>query len=83
MSKEQDGDHSGSRNIKRRWNEEYGARDKLEQRAKELSLEEQANEIFAPIQEYLIRLDNVLRGFGASVEINTQWDTLVSKDCVA
>ena len=49
MSKEQHGDYSGSGNFKQRWDEEDGARDKLEQRAKELSLEEQANEIFAPI----------------------------------
>ncbi len=76
MSKEQHGDYSGSGNFKQRWDEEDGARDKLEQRAKELSLEEQANEIFAPIQEFLIRLDNVLRGFGASVDINTQWEHL-------
>ena len=63
-----------SHSLKRRWDENDAARDKLETRAKELFLEEQANEIFAPIEECLTRLDNVLRRFNASVEIDHTWE---------
>ena len=59
--------------LKRRWDESDAARDKLETRAKELFLEEQANKIFAPIEQCLTRLDNVLRPFNASVEIDHTW----------
>jgi hypothetical protein len=76
MSNEPDGDPPRSRVLKQRWDEKDAARDKLEQRAKELSLEEQANEIFSPVQEHLTNLDNVLRGFSASVDINSQWEHL-------
>jgi hypothetical protein len=76
MSNEQDGDHSRTRSLKQRWDEEDAARDKLQRRAKELFLEEQGKQIFAPIEEYLTRVDNVLRGFGASVYINPTWEHL-------
>ena len=76
MSNEQDRDQASIRSLKQRWIEKDAARDKLEARAKELFLEEQANEIFAPIEECLTRLDNVLRRFGGAVEIDHTWEHL-------
>jgi hypothetical protein len=76
MSNEQGGDRASIRSLKQRWDEKDAAQDKLEARAKELFLEEQAKEIFAPIEECLTRLDNVLRRFGAAVKINPQWEHL-------
>ena len=70
MSNDDDADREHSRSLKRRWDERDAAHDKLETRAKELFLEEQANEIFAPIEDCLTRLDAVLRRFNASVEID-------------
>ena len=69
-----DGDLSSPRSLKRRWDEEDAVREERERGAKELFLEQQANEIFAPIERCLIRLDNVLRNFGGSVEINSTWE---------
>jgi hypothetical protein len=66
MNDEQDADRTSSRRLKRRWDEEDAARDELETKAKELFLEERANAIFAPIEECLTGLDNVLRRFNAS-----------------
>ena len=76
MSNEQDGDRASIHSLKQRWDERDAAHDKLEARAKELFLEEQANEIFAPIEECLTRLDNVLRRFDAAVEIDPTWEHL-------
>ena len=45
MSNEQDGDHSRTRSLKQRWDEEDAARDKLQRRAKELFLEEQGKQL--------------------------------------
>jgi hypothetical protein len=74
MSKDHDADREHSRRLKRQWEESDAAREKLETRAKELFLEEQANEIFAPIEDCLTRLDKVLRPFNASVEIDHTWE---------
>ena len=74
MNNEQDADRTSSRRLKRRWDEEDAARDELETKAKELFLEERANAIFAPIEECLTRLDNVLRRFNASLEIDPTWE---------
>jgi hypothetical protein len=69
MSNDDDADR-----VKRRWDESDAARDRLETRTKELFLEEQANEIFAPVQDCLTRLDIVLRRFNVSVEIDHTWE---------
>jgi hypothetical protein len=74
MSNDDDADREHSRRLKRQWEESDAAREKLETRAKELFLEEQANEIFAPIEDCLTRLDKVLRPFNASVEIDHTWE---------
>jgi hypothetical protein len=54
-------EHSRIRHLKQRWDDEDAVRDELERRAKQMFLEEQANQIFAPIEDYLTRLDKVLR----------------------
>jgi hypothetical protein len=69
-------EHSRIRHLKQRWDDEDAVRDELERRAKQMFLEEQANQIFAPIGDYLTRLDNVLRAAGASVEIDAKWEHL-------
>jgi hypothetical protein len=62
--------------LKQRWDDEDAARDELERRAKEIFLEDQANQIFAPIEHYLTRLDKVLHAVGASVQIDAVWQHL-------
>jgi hypothetical protein len=66
-------EHARIRNLKQKWDDEDAVRDELEQRAKQLFLEEHANQIFAPIEDYLTRLDKVLRAVGGSVEIDAMW----------
>jgi hypothetical protein len=67
--------HASIRSLKQKWNEEDAARDKEEERAQQLFLEAEANQTFAPIEEFLIRLSKVLSAEGASVEIDT-WQHL-------
>ena len=67
--------HWRIRTLKERWTEEDAARDKREERARQLFLEAEANQTFTPIEEFLIKLSNVLSGAGASVEIDT-WQHL-------
>jgi hypothetical protein len=69
-------DHSRIRHLMRLWNDEDATRDEHERRAKQLFLEEQATPIFAPIEDFLTRLDGVLRGGGGSVEIDPRWQHL-------
>jgi hypothetical protein len=69
-------EHSRIRHLNRRWNEEDAARDKLEEQAKRKFLEQEANQIFAPIENYLTRLAEVLRTAGASVEVDARWEHL-------
>ena len=76
MNQEQDEYHARIRNLKQRWDDEDAARDELERRAKEIFLEDQANQIFAPIEHYLTRLDKVLHAVGASVQIDAVWQHL-------
>ena len=76
MSNEQESYLSPVRNLKQQWDGQDAAREKLELEAKKLFLEQQANEIFAPIDNYLTRLHKVLCTFGASVEVSTVWEHL-------
>ena len=64
------------RTLKQKWDEEDAARDKQEERAQQAFLEVEANQTFAPIEEFLIRLSKVLSAAGASVEIDTTWEHL-------
>src|SRR5215831_11696587 len=65
-----------TRTLKQRWDEKDAARDKQEERAQQAFLEEEANQTFAPIEDFLIRLSKVLSAVGASVEIDTAWEHL-------
>ena len=69
-------EHSYIRTLKQRWDEEDVARDKQEERAQQIFLEEEANQTFAPIENYFTRLSKVLSAVGASVEIDTTWQHL-------
>ena len=69
-------EHSYIRTLKQRWDEEDAARDKQEERAQQIFLEEEANQTFAPIENYFTRLSKVLSAAGASVEIDTTWQDL-------
>src|SRR4029434_916382 len=76
MSQEQDEYHSLIRSLKQKWDDEDAARDELDWRAMDISLENQANQIFAPIEHYLTSLDKVLHAVGASLQINAVWEHL-------
>jgi hypothetical protein len=76
MSDQQDRYHSLIRTFKQRWDDEDAARDEREQRAKEIFLEEQANQIFAPIEHYLTKLNKAVHAVGASIEISPVWEHL-------
>src|SRR6516165_3713810 len=67
---------TSTRNLKQRWDEQDAARDKQEERAQQTFLEAEANQTFAPIEEFLIRLSKVLSATGASMEIDTTWQHL-------
>jgi hypothetical protein len=45
-------EHSPGRHLKRRWDEEDAARDERERQAKLAFLEQEANELFAPVKNY-------------------------------
>jgi hypothetical protein len=69
-------EHSCIRTLKQRWDDEDAARDKEAERAKQIFLEEEANQTFAAIEDYFTRLSKVLSTAGASVEIDTTWQHL-------
>jgi hypothetical protein len=69
-------EHARIGHLKQQWDDEDTERDELERRAKQLFLEEHANQIFAPIEDYLTRLDKVLRAVDGSVEIDAMWEHL-------
>jgi len=64
------------RHLKRRWDEEDAARDERERQAKRAFLEQEANELFAPLENHLIRLGRVLHAANATVEIDPTWEHL-------
>jgi hypothetical protein len=69
-------EHSPGRSLKQKWDAEDAVRDKQEERAQQIFLEAEANQTFAPIEDFLARLRNVLNAAGASVEIDTTWEHL-------
>ena len=79
MSDKRDESYSVVRNLKQRWDDEDAGRDRLEQQTKQLFVEEQASQIFAPIEDYLKRLDKVLSGVHASVKIEANWEHLADQ----
>ena len=74
MSNKHDKSDPAIGNLKQRWDDKDAARDKLEQWEKQLFLEEQANQIFAPIEDYFMRLDKVLQRVRASAKIEAMWE---------
>jgi hypothetical protein len=71
-----DDEHSGIRDLNRRWDEEDKTRDELERQARRAFLEQEANELFAPLENYLTRLDKVIHEANAAVEIDPTWEHL-------
>src|SRR5205809_4085194 len=69
-------EHSRIRALKQRWDDEDAMRDEQEERAKQIFLEEEANQTLAPIEDYLTRLGKVLSAAGALVEIDPAWEHL-------
>jgi hypothetical protein len=69
-------EHARIRHLKQQWDDEDAARDELERQVQRSFLEEQANQLFAPIEDFLTRLDKVLRTVGGSVEIDGIWEHL-------
>jgi hypothetical protein len=72
-------EHSRIRILKQRWDEEDASREKQEERTKQIFLEDEAKQTFAPIEDYLTRLGKVLGAAGASVEIDTAWQHLADQ----
>src|SRR5436190_558240 len=68
-------ERASTRTLKQKWDEEDAARDKQEERAQQTFLEAEANQTFAPIEEFLMRLNKALSAAVASVEIYT-WEHL-------
>ena len=79
MSNKHDKSDPSIRNLKQSWDDKDATREKLEQREKQLFLEDQANQIFAPIEDYFMRLDKVLHRVRASAKIEAMWEHLVDQ----
>jgi hypothetical protein len=69
-------DENPLRTLTQRWAADDLARDKQEEHAQRMFLEQEANHTFAPIEDFLTRLAIVLGAAGASVEINSTWEHL-------
>ena len=69
-------EHSHIQRLKHRWGQEDAERDELEEQARRKFLEQEANQIFSPIENYLTKLAEVLRTAGASVEVDARWEHL-------
>src|SRR5260370_25520457 len=72
-------EHSRIRTLKQQWDEEDAIREKQEEGAKEIFLEEEANLTFAPVEDYLTRLGKVLSAAGGAVEVETTWKHLADR----
>jgi hypothetical protein len=69
-------EHSHIQRLKHRWDQEDAERDELEEQVRRKFLEQEANQIFSPIENYLTKLAEVLRTAGASVEVDARWEHL-------
>ena len=70
MSPEDDEFSSLVRNVKQAWETKDTARDELEQ---------QAQQIFAQIDDYLKRMNQALHAVGAIVQIDTKWQSMADQ----
>jgi hypothetical protein len=68
-------EHSGIRDLKHRWDVEDKTRDELERQERRAFLEQEANELFAPLENYLTRLDKVIHEANAALEIDPTGNT--------
>jgi hypothetical protein len=62
--------------LKAKWDDEDLKRHNLEKEAKKRFLESEADQTFAPLQDYLTRLGKALRAAGGSIEISPKWEHL-------
>ena len=67
-------EHSRIRHLRLRWDEEDATRDALERQAKRAFREQEANELFAPIENHLTRLGRVLQAANATVDVDATWE---------
>ena len=79
MSNKHDKSDPSIRNLKQSWDDKDATREKLEQREKQLFLEDQANQIFAPIEDYFMKLEKVLQRVRASVKIEANREHLADQ----
>jgi hypothetical protein len=68
--------NSRIRDLKLRWDKEDAEREELVARARQKFLEQEAKQLFEPIENYLARLGKILRAAGASVELDANWEHL-------
>ena len=64
------------RTLKQKWDNEDAARDKRSEDSLKIFRAEEASRIFAPIEDYFTRLDQVLHAVGASMVIDPKWEHL-------
>ena len=76
MKRENENDDLPIRTLKQKWDNEDAARDKLSEDSLKIFREEQASQIFAPIEDHFARLDQVLHAVGASMVIDPKWEHL-------
>jgi hypothetical protein len=69
-------EHSRIRHLRHRWDEEDAIRDALERQAKRAFWEEEANELFAPVENHLRRLGTVIYAANATLEVDPTWEHL-------
>src|SRR5262249_10728041 len=67
---------SGVHHLMHRWDEEDATRDVKEAQAKRAFLEQEANQLFTPLEDYLTKLGRVLHAANASVEVDPTWEHL-------
>jgi hypothetical protein len=69
-------EHSKIGYLTNRWNEEDATRDELEEQRKRNFLEQEANQLFEPIENHLRKLGTVLYTVEASVHVDFTWTHL-------
>jgi hypothetical protein len=62
--------------LKAKWSDEDFQRHNLQKEARKRFLESEADQTFAPLQDYLTRLGKALRAAGGSMEISPEWEHL-------
>ena len=69
-----DHDRPSIHDLQCRWDKDDTTRDKKEGRAKRAFLEQEANQLFAPVEDHLAKLGRVLQAATiASVDVDPRW----------